>query len=333
MVIDSKYNGERASFLFINCSLFLLYGVQILSEIDFNKTGITKYWYHRYGFSAAVLAVINSVDPNEAFRTYGSGADIIVFAYRNVTMLIVTTGFSAAFFSIRSFYEIQNKTMPWIIKPTIIFVIIATFVVNNILTIIQVVNNDYSYVNMLLFWLFGLGIVYCIVFNYGFHTLRTVVSHYRSNQGGDNDALNKGLQNMKRYQIISTTVVSIAAIVCLALGFNNSRKTYSKPTPDKYSIDKALLMAVQAIIWISFLWFSWVPLRVPCAKREQSFHSPANSAQQSPSLKPMKPKNSLAPRSPSEADKRPSLILNAPASVEGKKPSLVYGNSASTSNV
>jgi hypothetical protein len=311
--IAQNFYGERIVFLIINSLLLLLYSAQILSEINFAKTGITKYWYHRYGCMGAVLAVINSIDPNLVFGTFGSADDIVVFCFRNVTILLVTTGFSAAFFSIRSFYEIQNKTMPGLIKPTIMFFVVATFVVNNAVTVAQVVQNDLRYSNVILFWLFGLGIVYDIVFNYGFHTLRTVVSHYRSNQG-DTDALNKGLRTMKRYQILSTVVVSIGALVCLAVGFINSQKHLTPVAPDSYNIDKAILMGVQAAIWISFLWFSWVPLRIPCRRGESSVHSPAVSAQQSPTLTGMKKqsvKSGSAPRSPSEADKKPSFLLNA----------------------
>jgi len=212
--------------------------------------------------------------------------------------------FLPPFFSIRSFYEIQNRPLPLWIKPTLIAVIVVTFIVNNIITILEVSNSDLHLSFVILFWMFGLGLIYDVVFNYGFHNLHSIVTQYRSGPQGANDVVSKGLQNMKRYQIISTIAVTIAALICLGVGFVEVKST-TTISPDSYNPNRAILMLVQVILWFSFLWFSWVPIHV-CGLTigHESVHG---------SRAPSKQKSTTSiPRSPSEADvnKRPALNLS-----------------------
>jgi len=309
-MVAQQYVGERIFFLVANIILFLLYTLQIISEPDFEKTGVTKYWYHRYGFLASVLAVLQSVDPNAVFGDYGDAYPIVTFCFRNNTLFICATGFAATFFSIRSFYEIQNRPLPRWIKPTLSGVIVATFVVINICTILEIAANNREYGHVILFWLFGLGLVYDVVFNYGFHNLHSIVTQYRTGQSAQqsNDVVSKGLQNMKRYQIVSTIGVSIASLICLLLGFIELQQDAppARNSPDSYNINWGILMGVQVALWFSFLWFSWVPISI-CGFMigHDSVHgSRAVSKQKS---------NASIPRSPSEADKRPNINVTATA--------------------
>jgi len=317
-MVAPQYAGERVFFLVANSILWLLYGLQIVSEPDFEKTGVTKYWYHRYGLIANTLAVIQSVDPNMILGEFGDAYPIVTFCFRNNTLFICATGFAATFFSIRSFYEIQNRPLPKWIKPTLFGVIIATFIVINICTILEVVQHERGFGHVILFWLFGLGMIYDIVFNYGFHNLHSIVTQYRTGQPAQqqNDAVSKGLQNMKRYQIVSTIGVTLASIICLGLGFVERQDSIARDSPDTYSPNWGILMGVQVCLWISFLWFSWVPISV-CGIMigHESVHGSRGGSRQT-----VKQKSTTSlPRSPSEADKRP--VINITATAQGSSTS------------
>jgi len=326
-MVAYQYYGERIFFLIANSILWLLYTLQIISEPDLEKTGITKYWYHRYGFIANTLAVIQSVDPNAVFGVYGEAYPIVVFCFRNNTLFICATGFAATFFSIRSFYEIQNRPLPKWIKPILISVIIATFIVINICTIIGLIQNNNAYGNVILFWLFALGLIYDVVFNYGFQTLRSIVTQYRTGQQAQqtNDAVSKGLENMKRYQIVATVSVTIAAIICLGLGFVEiqQNKDPAYDTPDTYYPDWGILMGVQVALWLLFLWFSWVPIRF-CGITigHDSTQSGSRGGSRGSRVATKQKSNTSIPRSPSEADKRPTT-LNISATAQGSAASSV----------
>jgi len=213
------------------------------------------------------------------------------------------------FFSIRSFYEIQNRPLPKWIKPTLSGVIVATFIVINIVTILEVAQDNDAFGHVILFWLFGLGMIYDVVFNYGFHNLHSIVTQYRTGQqaAAQNDAVSKGLQNMKRYQIVSTIGVTLAAIICLGVGFVELKSNSSAPTGDDYNFNRGILMGVQVALWFSFLWFSWVPISV-CGL--MIGHDSVHGSRTGPSKQKS---NASIPRSPSEADKRPNINIVATA--------------------
>jgi len=145
--------------------------------------------------------------------------------------------------------------------------------------------------------------------------LHSIVTQYRSGPQGANDVVSKGLQNMKRYQIISTIGVTIASLICLGVGFIQlkSDDTPPKDQPDKYNYNRAILMGVQVALWFSFLWFSWVPIHV-CGL---TIGHDSTHGSRAPSVK-QKSTTSI-PRSPSEVDinKRPALNLSHTASASG----------------
>jgi len=138
------------------------------------------------------------------------------------------------------------------------------------------------YPAIVLLWLFVLGIFYDFLFNYSFYQLRSTVMGFRqqllqtqkrasnaeSSPPPQDDKVESGLHAMKLFQYISTFLVSLASIACLALGLEQIQNGLDVAQPDNYDSEKGILMWLQLILLACFLWFCWQ--RVTCKRIMES---------------------------------------------------------------
>jgi len=280
MAIAEAYDIERGVALGASSLLFVLYMIQIInSEVSH---GMVKIWFQRYGLIGSLLALLNAIDAHGFYGSYGPAYVMVVFYFHNTTLVLCMAGFSAAYYSLRSFYQITDKKEPpgWI-KVVIQIFMLLTFMVNNGIAIaVQFGEEGGIYPAVILLWLFCLGIVYDFLFNYSFYQLRSTVMGFRqqllTTQKRTSDAatppqddkVESGLHAMKLFQYISTFLVSLASIACLALGLQQIEDGLDVAQPDSYDSTKGILMWLQLILLACFLWFCWQ--RVTCKRIMES---------------------------------------------------------------
>jgi len=298
------YQIERivASCWFGLLAVLFAFQIFVLSRLPSKTASGTKFYYHRFGCLAAVLGFINALDPNELYGVY-NGYRVPPITYRNCTIILAYACFSATFFSIRSFYEIEAKPVPKWIKPLLIAFMVVTTIIANIFAIISVVTGDLTYTNIFLIWLFILCLVYLFVFNVSFYTLRRSVMNFQKPTEDKRNAtdgyISAGLQSMRRYQMISSLAMSFAAIACLAIGAIGLKNGTDVPDPNTYAFTKGILMWIQCLVASTFLWFAWVnPSRAYFSKQPDSSHHSENSQTNS------KKSQRSAPSSPRSASRK-----------------------------